>query len=74
LDSAVSAVYKDGSLANLEFRVERRINLKTRTTSVLEVSVEKAMHAIRRNRELAATVDMKPSEQAEPSPHDAALQ
>ena len=52
-----AAMWRGRSIEILDLGVKRRGNLEPRNARPLEVRVEKAVHAIRRNGKLAASVD-----------------
>src|SRR5713226_4733713 len=66
--------WRQSSFENLNFRKKRRGNSEPRSACPLQVGVEKAVYAVRRNRKLATCVDTKFSQDTEHSSHDTALQ
>src|SRR5579864_8145178 len=64
----------DASLEDLDFGVERGRDVEPRSPGPFEVGVEKAVHAVRRDGKLAASVDTDDTCHAEPPEHDMALQ
>src|SRR5713101_8218194 len=65
---------RGASLENLDLGVKRRLKVEPRNACPLEVRVEKAVHAVRRNGKLATSVDVEHTEPAERPTHDTALQ
>src|SRR5271169_2979360 len=62
------------SLQDLDLGVKRRRNLERRNARPLQVRVEKAVHVVRRNCKLAASIDTENAQHAERSQDDVALQ
>ena len=66
--------YGVASFENLDLGVKRRGNLEPRNVCLLEVRVEKAVHAVRRHSKLTTAVDTELTEHSEHPPNDMALQ